>query len=84
MAALHEQSQEPDAMDGEDKKDGYFYAGSACVLWLQRALGYEWAWVVHVVRAQVRQELRFGWFGLLSHRGFPSKNPEANKIPEAS
>jgi hypothetical protein len=49
-AALHQQSQQTDAVDGEDEKHRDFYSGAAFVFLFQEGtLWDEWTLIVHVI-----------------------------------
>ena len=61
-ATLHKQGKQPDAMDGQDKKDRDFYAGPAFVFLLQEGtLWDKWTLNIHFYR----RWCAFSYWGVL-------------------
>ena len=49
-AALHQQGQQADAVNGQDEKDGDLHAGAVFVFLLRNgALWQEWILVIHIL-----------------------------------
>jgi hypothetical protein len=79
-AALHQQSHQADAVNGQDEEDRDLYAGTTLVFLLQSGAWWdEWILVVHFQVALLRLSIEVLFnFGSLCCGVLPQKTPQQN------